>query len=55
MKTNKTLVDLEEKYSILFHLPKKCACALCTTTKEDIKSEMGEKRFVKVCKTLGIL
>ena len=54
MKTNKTLIDLEEKYSILFSLPKKCACAVCTATKEDIKSEMGKKEFVKVCKALGI-
>jgi hypothetical protein len=55
MKTNKTLIELEGKYSILYNLPKKCCCAVCTATKEDIKSEMGEKKFVKVCKALGIL
>jgi hypothetical protein len=55
MKTDKTLIDLEGKYSILFSLPKKCTCTICIATKEDIKSKMGEKRFEKVCKALGIL
>jgi hypothetical protein len=55
MTTNKTSIELDGKYSILFSLPKKCGCAVCIETKENIKSKMGEKNFAKVCKSLGII
>ena len=53
MLINESL-KLNEKFSILLHLPKKCSCHSCMSTKKEIRAEMGEREYRRVCQILKI-
>jgi hypothetical protein len=54
MKENYNSKKLTEAYPILLSLPKKCVCHVCTEAKAQLKSQIGEKDFRRVCQLLKI-
>lgn len=43
-----------EEFPILKVLPKKCHCTSCSATKSNIKKQVGEKIYLKICQTLNM-
>lgn len=35
-------------------LPKQCSCSACQSAKDSAKNSLGEKRYISVCKALGL-
>ncbi|MDD2699245.1 MAG: hypothetical protein PHF17_10625 [Arcobacteraceae bacterium] len=54
MSMVQNLIKLDGEFSILFHLPKKCNCDTCMSTKNSIKAKMGEKKYRQICSILKI-
>lgn len=54
MSNNPNTVKIIEKFSILNNLPKKCTCTMCSSIKEKVKAEVGEKEFHKICQVLNL-
>lgn len=53
-KRTKTFIPANNTEYILIHLPKQCSCSACTATKKSAQIELGEKRYKKVCRALGL-
>ena len=43
-----------ERFPILKILPKQCYCSACSETKNNIKAQLGEAEYLKVCKAMDI-
>lgn len=43
-----------ETEKLLTTLPKECTCHMCETSKKDAILQLGEKRFLEICKILKI-
>ncbi len=48
-------IQILERFPILKALPKQCCCTACMATKNEIKSQIGEKEYLKVCKSINML
>ncbi len=46
--------EINKRFPIIKYLPKNCSCTVCTTTKNLIRNEVGEKEFYIICKVFNI-
>lgn len=47
-------IEILERFPILKALPKQCSCTACSATKNEIKSQIGEKEYLKICRAMSI-